>query len=185
MNRHFSKTELKRFSTWIGTNGGEVLATTNPWEVLRFQGNGQVSIIYKKRNGDLTFTGESMKAVQAWRTAKPYRFCMAIKLRKRSVDEATLIERDGPDCFYCGEEFTDKNPPTIEHLVSRTHGGPNHISNKYLAHQRCNTKAGNLSAPEKLRIRDRLRANNLRPLKPIASREAYLDQITREMREIL
>jgi 5-methylcytosine-specific restriction endonuclease McrA len=48
--------------------------------------------------------------------------------------------------------------PTIEHLVPVAHGGPNHLSNCFLAHKRCNAAAGTLSAAEKVRLRDAMRA---------------------------
>jgi hypothetical protein len=46
----------------------------------------------------------------------------------------------------------DVEDESEEHLVSITHGGPQHISNKFLAHRVCNAKAGHMSAPEKIQL---------------------------------
>src|SRR5581483_9820743 len=106
-----------------------------------------------------TLTGEALGAWADFKSHdgswKPER---RVKRRgKTAVIVLTLIARDGNVCFYCGEMFTDDKPPTREHLVSVIHDGPNHISNSFLSCQQCNTEAGHLSAPEKIRMRDRKR----------------------------
>jgi 5-methylcytosine-specific restriction endonuclease McrA len=75
-----------------------------------------------------------------------------------------LVERDGAGCFFCGrrvsapdEDCPPGYEPSVEHLVAIMHGGPNHISNTYLAHARCNNIAGNVSAVEKIGLRERMR----------------------------
>lgn len=65
---------------------------------------------------------------------------------------AALIARDGNECFFCLSPLGQLK--SVEHLVPVAHGGPNHISNKFLAHPDCNRAAGHLSAPEKIRIRE-------------------------------
>jgi len=67
-----------------------------------------------------------------------------------------LLRRDGNACFYCGEP-TGEDDRSLEHLVARAHGGPDHLSNLVLAHRRCNAVAGHLSAMEKIRIREQRR----------------------------
>ena len=63
---------------------------------------------------------------------------------------AALISRDGEDCFFCARALGQDI--TVEHLVAIAHGGPNHISNLFLAHAACNNEAGHMSAPEKVAL---------------------------------
>lgn len=46
-------------------------------------------------------------------------------------------------CCYCNEKFTDENPPTAEHVVPRSKGGRNRLTNIKAACQRCNQGRGN------------------------------------------
>jgi len=159
------KNELERFSAWVSARGGEVLVPTNEWELVRFRGNGETSIIYTSKTGSRTFTGMAAATWEAFqkgdttfrlagRSARP---SQSSRRRTRSVIVATILKRDGDVCFYCGEPFGDGRPRTKEHLVGRTHGGPDHISNLFLSCEPCNVEAGHLSAPEKIRLRDRKR----------------------------
>lgn len=70
----------------------------------------------------------------------------------REGENLQIEMRDGSRCFFCLEPLGDD--VTQEHLVPRSSGGPDHLSNKFLAHGKCNHRAGNLSAPEKIRIRE-------------------------------
>ena len=152
-----SSLDPKLFKAWIAANGGEVLTTTNPYEVVRFRTNQGVCVIYRNALGAWTsFTGAQCQ--DAW-TA--FQKGIALRLneptarrRKASIVVRSLIERDGPLCFYCDAIFSDDLPPTVEHLVSITHRGPDHIANKFLACGACNAEAGHRSASEKIRLRD-------------------------------
>lgn len=75
------------------------------------------------------------------------------KSSKSKQDVDRLIDRDGNECFFCGNQFTDEDPATLEHLVARRHGGPDHMSNYALAHEACNRKADTLSVVEKVAMR--------------------------------
>lgn len=152
--------ELAAFRAFIASMGGEVLHPTNEFEIVRFRGNGITSITYRKQNGTWTHTGESEAAWTAFRKREPFRLAQrTTKLRYRldAIDRA-IEERDGPLCFYCDAEFGMERRRTREHLVATTAGGPNHISNLFHACLPCNQEAGHLSAPEKIRLRDRKRA---------------------------
>lgn len=154
--------EMTRFKAWLSNNGAEVLAPTNPYEVVRFRGDQGVSIIYRSEARAISkMTGQAAAALKSFRSGVPMRFVAATP-RTQTWDKGplvrTLLERDGPACFYCEEPFSDDLPPTREHLLSRTHGGPDHVANQALACQPCNLKAGHLSLVEKIRLRDRLRA---------------------------
>ena len=52
-----------------------------------------------------------------------------------------LLKRDGKACFYCGG-FMLK--PTIEHLIAKSLGGSDDLSNLVLAHEGCNNDMGDL-----------------------------------------
>lgn len=63
---------------------------------------------------------------------------------------AYLIARDGSTCFYCGNEI-DPATVTIEHVVPKSCGGPDHASNLILACPCCNPAVGHMSVAEKFR----------------------------------
>jgi len=72
----------------------------------------------------------------------------------------TLVERDGLWCWFCEIGFLseDSGEVTLEHLVARAHGGPNHLSNYVLACPDCNSQVGTLSVSEKVQFRERKRS---------------------------
>jgi 5-methylcytosine-specific restriction endonuclease McrA len=55
-----------------------------------------------------------------------------------------LVVRHETHCWVCGElvdkTLSGRHPdgPTIDHVIARSRGGTNDISNLRLAHQRCN-----------------------------------------------
>jgi hypothetical protein len=150
--------ELEDLKAWAIAGGAENQAPTNPYELLRLRVRGGVAIVYRTDRGKLTWNDLARKLQAAmsaggkfpdeFRLVKPVR----IRPDKNSVTHRTLIVRDGLGCFFCFEEVFEGM--TIEHLVPRAHGGPNHISNKFRACRTCNCDAGHLSAPEKIRIRE-------------------------------
>lgn len=64
-----------------------------------------------------------------------------------------LLARDGLCCWLCGTLLGDDI--TIEHLVPKLYGGPNHISNYVLAHSECNHYLGSLHVAEKIKEREK------------------------------
>lgn len=62
-----------------------------------------------------------------------------------------LVERQKNRCYYekqiwalgCKGKFTDKNRPTIDHIVALSNGGTNHIENIVAACQSCNSSKRN------------------------------------------
>lgn len=151
--------KIEKFKTWLTARGAEVLQPTNEWEIVRFRAHGMISIIYAKKNGSTTFTGIAQTAwVEFESGASAMRFSQREPRQHRlDVIVRTLVERDGPNCFYCGAELGDDLRPTKEHLVARTAGGPDHISNIFLSCLPCNREVGHMSAPEKIRFRDQKR----------------------------
>lgn len=155
--------ELKAFGVFIVANGGELLTPTNPYEVVRFRGNGITSIIYENTKGNRKYVGQAQQVWIAFNANTPFRLAKAtakINGYKLKPLDLAIAERDGQVCFYCGLPFDlgGRRARTREHLVAATHGGPNHISNLFHACAECNGKAGHLSAPEKIKLRDQMRA---------------------------
>ena len=54
----------------------------------------------------------------------------------------SLVVRDGPLCQICQRSFTSESPPTIDHIIARSVGGPNTLSNLQLLHHICNLNKG-------------------------------------------
>ena len=150
--------KLTGFHAFLKAAGAEVLTTTNEWEITRFRTGGGTSIVYRTGKGTTTFTGEAGKAwlafcnQHAWKPTLPTATGRkAQRPKKASPVIRTIRERDGDACFFCWRDVDD-DQASVEHLVPISHGGPSHTSNLFLAHKVCNSKAGHLSAPEKVRI---------------------------------
>lgn len=82
---------------------------------------------------------------------------MAAKIKSADKPRlvATLRDRYGDDCHWCGKPlcFETKEEPlsaTIEHLVPKFEGGTNEQTNLRLAHSECNNRRHN---PLSLRTR--------------------------------
>lgn len=59
-----------------------------------------------------------------------------------------LLDRDGNSCFWCLEEFSDRNPYTLDHLLPKVRGGNNSLDNLVLACFWCNGKRSDMPAEE-------------------------------------
>lgn len=67
----------------------------------------------------------------------------------------TLLERDGDDCWLCGDPLGDDI--TFEHLIPRSVRGSSHSVNLALAHEACNVLLGNKPLAEKIAMREAAR----------------------------
>jgi len=148
--------EIKeKFLAWLRDQGAEVLAPTNPYELVRFRARSAVHVIYSGRRG-ITAGRFAEKCFHAFTTFKKNRpFDMGIKKKPRTTTaktRAALFERDGRKCFFCLRDMSDSDM-TIEHLVAVGKGGPSHLDNLALAHEKCNREAGNKTLREKIGIR--------------------------------
>jgi hypothetical protein len=158
-SRNQVASRLDKFRAFLVERGAEVLTPTNPWEVLRIRACGGVHVLYSDKGGALTSTPVIDAAWIAFRTNCAWNGASKtgrMGSRKRSVMARTLLERDGDACFYCGKPLG--NDETVEHLMPRAQGGPNHIANCALAHDTCNKSAGHLSVMEKIKLRERMRS---------------------------
>lgn len=148
---------LQTFRKRLEEAGAEVLAPTNPYEVLRFRSSKGVGVIYKGKRGE-TWNAEALAARDHLDARAGSLAPVTVRGRRR--DKATvdaLFMRDGDCCLFCGAPL--EGDITVEHLVAICHGGPNHISNLFLAHAACNQMAGHMSAPEKVALAIRSRVN--------------------------
>ncbi len=141
---------LAAFEKELKAAGAEVLGPTNPYEVLRFKTKHGVGVVYKGKRGE-TWNAEALAAREHLAKRKGSLAPVALKGRRNNRASVTaILARDGDNCFFCRKPLD--GDLTVEHLVAVAHGGPNHISNKFLAHTECNNRAGHLSAPEKINI---------------------------------
>lgn len=139
---------IAEFAKRVTAAGGELLGPTNPYEVLRFRTSHGVGVIYSGKRGE-TWNVEAIAARDHLQTGKGSFAPVTVKGRRKDKGTvAALIARDGDTCFFCGLPL--EGDVTVEHLVAVAHGGPNHISNLFLAHAECNQRAGHMSAPEKI-----------------------------------
>lgn len=131
----------------------DTLETVTPQEVLWGPPSGEVSVkrahlSRREAEGRVPFLPVSAR----WAV----RLVAALPLAARAARIAYLIARDGDGCLYCGRPI-DPSACTVEHVVARAAGGPDHASNLALAHTECNAAAGHLSVAEKLRLAIRMR----------------------------
>lgn len=66
---------------------------------------------------------------------------------------AALVIRDGTLCWLCNA-FMPKNDRTRDHVIPRSKGGSNKLSNLRLAHGFCNSKRGNADVPDMILSND-------------------------------
>jgi hypothetical protein len=147
----------KKFLAAVIAAGGEVLAPTNPYEIMRFKTRHGVGVVYEGRRGR-TWNAEAKAAREHLAGGGKGSLAPGV-VRGRRTGKGTvdrLLERDGATCFFCGSPLGEDI--TVEHLVAVAHGGPNHVSNLFLSHSDCNREAGHLSAPEKVRMALELRS---------------------------
>ena len=145
------------FANWLRAQGAEVLAPTNQWELVRFFAKGATRIIYQRGNGQVSIKdGITAEAIDAWQKGANWNPGLTKKPRTSLQRvKADLLHRDGAACWFCGEPLG--SDVTVEHLVARGKGGPDHQDNFVLSHERCNNQADNLPLKEKIDIHFRAR----------------------------
>lgn len=155
--------QIGRFKEFLTARGCDVLAPTNPYELLRFKAAGRTNVVYRSERGKMSVVGPdvgpaaaSFQNGQSWTPAGEKREHRMSTGKRRAIIKR-LAERDGPGCFYCPDPLPEDDR-TVEHLVSLAHGGTNRIGNLCLAHPACNAEAGHLSVFEKIKLREAKRA---------------------------
>lgn len=154
--------KLAKYRVWLTERGAELLQATNEFEVIRYMAGAETHVIYRNdgntRWSPVNGAQQSLEAfLNGTRWAAPItRIRNGASISLRIYD--ALVLRDGDGCFYCGR-YVAGYKSTLEHLVPRAHGGPNHLSNYALAHKECNAAAGALSVVEKVRLREKTLVN--------------------------
>jgi hypothetical protein len=142
----------KEFSDWLRSMGADVQATTSPYEFARFRAHGAVQIVYRRQNGAFSSGEFGMECLAAF--TRGTSLAMGFTGPRHGVGahlRAALVERDGDACFFCGM-IMPREDMTIEHLVAKNKGGPDHTDNLVLAHEKCNQSAGAAPLIDKIRI---------------------------------
>lgn len=155
--RFYTVKDAEKFKNYLTDRGAVVLPPTNPWEVVRFRTQNGVSVVYTNKNGHLTFTGESQKAYDFYKSGRKW---VAVNRKRQSLkaQKQKIAERDGKVCWFHGDKL-DYDQLTIEHLLEFSKGGSDHIANLVLACEESNTAVVGMSISEKVAYRDSLRIN--------------------------
>lgn len=146
------------FRDYLVKNGGTILPLTNEYEMARFRvksstGNPETSVIYKRKTGIITFTGDSASVWSAFinnRTLK--RAPVPKRAPAQHIKLSSLRSRDHATCFYCLERVEDPEEGSREHLLSVSYNGADHSANIVYAHKLCNQRVGNMSLFEKIKV---------------------------------
>lgn len=144
--------DVERFQTYLIDRGAIVMPITNPWEVVRFKTIAGTSVMYTNKKGDITHTGESAMAYDAFKGKKAWR-AVDPKRKNLKSKKSKLANRDGKMCFYCQSKLPFEEL-TIEHLLNKSHGGNDHDSNLCLACEPCNSTVSNWALTKKMLWRD-------------------------------
>lgn len=154
------KKQAESFHHWLKQNGLEDQPVTSPHEVFRFRYTLGVFVLYAGKRGYAFNCADMMTAYRAFAAGKPCPFKPGSRARKNGRGSKWMLQvRDGLLCFYCGLHMEDADI-SEEHVLSLIHGGSNRLENKVLAHKACNGTANNNAVIDKIRLRDRLRAQN-------------------------
>lgn len=170
--------EVKAFLAYLAENGCEAGKPSNPYEVVRYRAyrpgcqRPVTHIVYAKQTGLLNWmdgtqghyhsfmagaplVGQSSAFASQFDGPAPRRMPPAKTASKSKIARDKLLERDGPDCWFCGDHMGDDC--TIEHLVPKSKGGTTSLTNLALAHAKCNSDAADLPLVAKIAMRERLR----------------------------
>ena len=100
--------ELDQFISWLLAHGSEVLAPTNPYEVLRFTTQYGVAIIFKDAAGEITKDRNgAFEVLRCFRKKRNWNGGGKRERKPRSASRRRLLvnsiaKRDGWNCMYCG-----------------------------------------------------------------------------------
>jgi hypothetical protein len=156
-----SEAKIKRFIEWAEGQGGESVPLTNEYEIARIKHKGGTFVLYVNKKGAMSFSDSAARrAWAAFLEGKGWPMNVRHKRSKTEAKVARLRERDGNACFFCGQQFSLQNPPTLEHLLSIVHGGSNVIANLALACEPCNQEVGSMDVADKMKFRDQKRRSH-------------------------
>ena len=145
---------LHAFEKWLVAGGAKIVPALRDCELLRFKHGKAKGVLVVTKNGAWKPSEKASKYLRLFEHASPLPppTSTSKSVRRREARVQALLIRDGSDCFYCGGDLGDDR--SIEHLVSKCHSGPEHLSNLCLAHSKCNLLAGNMPVVAKIRLRE-------------------------------
>lgn len=160
--------DIEKYKEWLEAQGAVILTPTNEWEVLRYQKDGVTRVIYRNKKNRFRFVYGADDDYERFETQNDgWQAPVVLTATQRKVLRNNLFERDGNDCWYCGEflskrhvPFESPDFPTIEHLVPQSEGGTHAMANLVLAHQSCNGTAANAPLAAKIELRHSLLAKH-------------------------
>ncbi len=147
---HLATLKLDRFLTYVQQSGADMLEPTNPYEKIRFRCKEGIGIVYQGKKG-FTLEGAARTAYVYFERKLTWKAGEVCPPFKRPEMRELLLARDGCNCFYCGLPLGEDI--TVEHILSKEHGGSDHLANLALAHEKCNVAAGCLPVVEKFAIK--------------------------------
>ena len=154
--------KIREFTEWLRQQGAEVLAPTNPYELVRFRARSAVHVVYTGRRG-ISMGKFARDCFDVFNRGGSVNMGLTATQRSYAIKhKAALLERDGDGCFFCLKAMPSDDM-TIEHLVPVHKGGPDHQDNMALAHAACNQAAGNLPLRRKIDIRTDAMLGGARP----------------------
>lgn len=152
--------QFQAFITWLQDNGCQILKPTSQWEKLRYRHpDSGVCLIYVNKKRQTNWSDVVDGHIQSFTKKKPMQQVKRATGTTKQKLAQKVRARDGDDCCFCDEPPTPDNPLTMEHWFPVSKGGRNHVANLGLAHEPCNSRAGNLSVSEKIQLREAMIAN--------------------------
>lgn len=139
---------VEKFTNWLRNHGCQILPNSNAYELVRWKGK-ETGVLYStlRTSGHYASGAVScFKGKRKW-SGGPDKVQRKGTYKKQ---RATLRERDGDDCFYCGEPLGEDE--TFEHLLELNQGGKNLVTNGVLAHQKCNSAVDGMTVAEKVKF---------------------------------
>lgn len=142
--------EIENFKKWLSSQGVQVLNDEYGRSVSfiglnkgTLYSDGSYNNSYFKR------AWNAFKEGKGW-VDKPLSVSnkKITKARRPYIIQA-LRERDGNNCFYCGEPL--EGDITIDHLNPLIRGGGHDLHNLALMHRECNNKLDNMPLPKKIK----------------------------------
>lgn len=148
---------VDQFKTFLIQSGATVLDLTNEYEVVRFRTVNGVSVVYEGRRGR-SYTGEAREAFEQFKSGNIWQI-LRRDHKEREKIKKLILDRDGPNCFFCGVETVAAVDRTMEHLLAISDGGNNNPNNLTIACEPCNKAVGSRSIVDKIKFRETKRGN--------------------------
>lgn len=151
----------ERWQKWYPEHVEEKLTYCHQWYLDNTEQHRESCARWVKENYD-----RYQESRRAWKIENPEKCRTYWHNRKARIKgnggtiptdlEEILFEQQEGLCYLCGDLLYDRfnDPPSIEHKIPISRGGPNTIENIGLAHLSCNVKKGTKTHEEFLQARN-------------------------------